>query len=271
MKFMLFIKNSVMAIAVLMAIVFLPATQTAAAETKINLSHSIDIPDRTVAYENNTYEIQEIGFYQIEDPVNITITTTDVRSYTIALIDTKTNFTWYQIVYRTEGKDELTMPAGTVLSPGTYAFAIFYQGDILAFEQVLFSNITLSMTLNTTQVIPGGMLHAEVTAIPDTDLPIKLVFAQESRSLEYLLNRTTAGKYEADIKIPSSAKGNFSSYAAMTSEKIVLGYPEIAGLSNGNGLEIIDLPQRSGDQASPAISTFSIVVLLFLAYRSIRK
>jgi hypothetical protein len=273
LKFMRFVKNFINSFTVLIAIVFLLVTQTAAADTKITLSHSIDTPDRTVSYENNTYEIQDIGFYHIKDPVNITITTKDIKSYTIALLDTKMNFLWYQIVYHTEGKEELTMPAGIVTSPGTYIFAVFYQGDILDFEQVLFSNITLSMTLNTSQVIPGGLLHVDVTAFPDTDLPIKVVFAQESRSLEFPVNRTSSGQYEADIIIPSSANGRFSSYAAMTSGKIVLGYPEIVGVSNGGILEIIDFPQKSSDKTNslPVISPFFLAVLLVLASRMIRK
>jgi len=269
----IFVKKFLNAIAIIGAVVFLLAVQPASADTKIVLSHSIDIPDRTVIYENNSYEIQTMGFYNMEEPVNMTVTATDIQSYTIALLDTKTNFLWYQIVYQTEGKDELTMPAGMVPLPGTYFFAVFYQGEILAFEQVLFSNVTLNINLNTTRVAPGGMLHASVTATPDMDMPVKVVFTQGSSSLEFPVNRTSSGHYEADIKIPLSAYGNFSSYAAMTSGKTVLGHPELAAAANGGFLEVTGLPQGSGEKtnSSPVIGVLFVAALFIIASKKIRR
>lgn len=269
LQFILFAKKFLNAIAVIGAVVFLLTAQPASADTNIVLSHSIDIADRTVIYENNSYEIQTMGFYHLDEPVNMTVTVTDIQSYTIALLDTQTNFLWYEIVYQTKGKDELTMPADNVTSPGTYIFAVFYQGEILAFEQVLFSNVTLDIKLNTTRVVPGGMVHASVTAAPDMDLPLKVVFTQGSSSLEFPVNRTSIGRYEADIKIPVSASGNFSSYAAMTSGKSVLGFPEFAAAANGGVIEIIDRPQGSGEKtnSSPVTGVVFVTALFIIASR----
>lgn len=271
MQFMLFAKYLLNALFVLGAVVFFLAVHPAAADTKIILSHSIDIPDRTVIYENNSYEIQTMGSYKMDEPVNMTITATDIRSYTIALIDTKTNFLWYKIVY-TEGKDELKLPVGVVPSPGTYILAVFYQGEILDFEQVLFSNITLNINLNTTMVAPGGTLHASITSIPDRDLPLKVVFTQGSSNLEFPVNRTSNGHYEVDIKIPLSASGNFSLYAAMSSGKTILGYPEFASAVNGGFLEVTDAKESShGAKPSPMIGNLLFAALFFLAFKMLRR
>jgi hypothetical protein len=268
---MSFSKKLLNVIAVIGAVVFLLAVQPASAETKITLSHSLDIADRTVTYENNSYEIQTMGFYHLDDPVNMTVNVMDIQSYTIALLDTQTNFLWYEIVYQTNGKDELTMPAGNVTSPGTYIFAVFYQGEILAFEQVLFSNVTMNLNLNTTRIAPGGMVHASVTAAPDMDLPVKVVFTQGSRSLEFPVNRTSSGHYEADITIPVSASGNFSLYAAIPSGKTVLGYPEFAAAANGGILEVTDLPRGNQTNASPGIGFVFVVALFIIASKKMRK
>jgi hypothetical protein len=273
LQFILFVRKFSNAIAVLGAVVVLLAAQPASADTKITLSHSIDIPDRTVIYENYSYEIQSMGSYHMEEPVNMTVTVTDIRSYTIALLDTKSNFLWYEIVYQTQGKDELTMPAGMAAFPGTYIIAVFYQGEILAFEQVLFSNVTINIVLNTTRAAPGGMVHARVTAAPDMDLPVKVVFTQGSSSLEFPVDRTSSGHYEADINIPMSASGNFSSYAAMTSGRTVLGHPEFAAAAKGGSLEVTVLPKGSGDttNSSLVIGVIFVAALFIIASRRMRK
>ncbi|MFZ3167759.1 MAG: hypothetical protein WA130_09100 [Candidatus Methanoperedens sp.] len=273
MQIKIFVQKSLNAIAVIGVVVFLLAAQPASADTKIVLSHSIDIPDRTIIYENNSYEIRTMGSYHMDESVNMTVTVTDIQSYTIVLLDRKTDFLWYEIVYQTKGKDELTMPAGMAASPGTYFFAVFYQGEILAFEQVLFSNVTMNMELNITSVAPGGMLQASVTAAPDMDLPVKVVLTQGSSSLEFPLNRISSGNYETDIKIPVSASGNFSSYAAMTSGKTVLGHPELAAAAKGRSLEITGLPQGSSEQtkSSPAIGVIFIIALFILGSKKMRK
>ena len=273
MQFMLFVKNFLKAIAVISAVVFLLAAQPVSADTKIVLSNSIDIPDRTVIYENNSYEIQTMGSYNIEEPVNITVSTSDIQSYTIALLDKKTDYLWYQIVYQTEGKDKLIMPAGMVPSTGTYFFAVFYQGEILAFEQVLFSNVTLNIILNTTQVAPGGMLHAIVTATPDMDIPINVVLTQGSGSLEFPVERTSSGRYEAYIKIPLGAYGIFSSYAAMTSGKTILGHPELSAAAKGEAIDVTDFSQESGEKtnSSPVMGVIFVATLFIIASKCMRK
>jgi hypothetical protein len=258
-------------------LVYLISPQLAAASgTTISIEHSVDTADRTIIYDNQAYEFHENGFYPVGEAVNVTITTTEVKSYQISLIDKEQNFLWNQIVYFTEGKEEVTMPAGIVTTPDTYAFAVFYQGDILAIEPVVFSNYTLSMTLNTTTVAPGGTLNVDVTAFPDTSLPIKVVLTQGSRCLEFPVNRTSKGHYETDITIPESAHGSFSSYAAIASGKMKMGYPELIAIAKGGVIEVTDLtdlPRESGDSSSSMwiIASFFFAVLFIHLLKRIRR
>ena len=257
--------NNISIIAIVSALVLIMSFQPAAASnTTLSIEHSIDTPDRTVFFDNQSYEIHENGFYNVGEAVNVTIITTDVNSYQVSLIDQEQNFLWNQIVYQTEGKEEVTMPADIVTTPDTYAFAVFYQGDILAIEPVIFSNYTLSLTLNTTTVAPGETLHVGVSAFPYTSLPIKVVLTQGSRSLEFPVNQTSGGLYETDIKIPSSAHGNFSSYAAISSEKIKLGYPELIAIAKGEVINVTDLPDLPPEKSDSPGSIW-VIASFFLA------
>jgi hypothetical protein len=248
----------------------------AASGTTISIEHSIDTPDRTIVYDNQAYEIHENGFYHVGEAVNVTIITTDVDSYQISLIDKEQNFLWNQIIYQTEGNEKVTMPDDIVAAPDTYAFAVFYQGDILAIEPVIFSNYTLSMALNTTTLAPGEMLHVDVSAFPDTNLSIKFVLTQGSRSIEFPVNQTSRGIYGTDIKIPASAHGNFSSYTAISSGEIKLGYPELIAIAKGEVINVTDLPDLPPQQSdSPGsvwiIASFFLAAFFIFLLKNMRK
>lgn len=215
---------------------------TASADTTISLANTIDIPDRTVTYQGKNYEIQDMGAYSIGENANISINTTDIKSFQLSLLDKNKNFLWNHMVYYTEGRSEVTMPADVVTTPGTYAFAVFYQGDIKAIKPVVFSQYKMSVIPDSTAVAPGGTLHVKVKVVPDTSLPVKVVLARNSSSFESGVNRTGEGEYEAEIKIPASANGRFSLYAAIASDNIIMGYPELAGISSGGTVDVMETP-----------------------------
>jgi hypothetical protein len=243
------------------AIVFL-SNIPASASTVISLDNTVDTPDRTVTYQDKTYELQDTGAYLIGEPVNISVNVTDINSFQLSLLDKKEDFLWSNMVYYTDGNSEVTMPADVVTVPGTYIFAVFYQGDIVAFKPVVFSQNKITVTPDITTVASGSSLHVKVKVIPDTSMPIKIVLAKDSSSLEYTVNRTQEGLYETEIKIPSSAHGRFSLYAALVSDNKFLGNYEFMGVSNAGTINVTDIlpaPPKSGDY-------FPLTILLaFLA------
>lgn len=247
---------------IIVLIVF--SSLSASAGTTISLDNTIDIPDRTVTYQGNTYEIQDIGAYSIGENANISINTTDIKSFQLSLLDKNEDFLWNYMVYYTEGREELTMPADVVTTPGTYILAVFYQGDILAFKPVVFSNYKMSVKPDSTTVAPGSKLQVKVEVVPDTSLPIKVVLSRNSSSLEYSVNRTREGVYETEIMIPVSAYGRFSLYSTIVSNNTVLGYPDFLGASNGVAINVTDTPLPSVPSTS-FVDISIVIISVFLA------
>ena len=245
----------------------------ACAETTISLDNVIDTPDRTILYESKDYEIRDIGSYHLGEAVNISINITDIESFQLTLLDKDENFLWNYMVYYTEGHNEVIMPGDVVTSPGTYVFAVFYQGDILAFKPVVFSQYKMSLIPESSTVAPGGTLHVTVRVVPETSLPIKVVFATNRSSLESIVKRTQESLYETEIKIPFSASGRFSLYAAIESDNTTKGYPELLGASNNVTINVTDTPRPvavpSFDFSLAFISVF-LTGLLIMAFKIVR-
>jgi hypothetical protein len=88
------------------------------------------------------------------------------------------------------------------------------------------------------------------------------VLARNSSSFESGVNRTREGTYETEIKIPANANGRFSLYAAIASGNIIMGYPELAGISSGGTVDVMET-----QPSNPTFfDLFSLVILsVFLA------
>lgn len=233
-----------------------------ASATTISLDNDIDVPDRTVTYEDRNYEIQEIGAYHLDEPVNISVDVSGISSFQLSLLDKNRSFLWNHMVYHTDGHSEMTMPPHTVNVPGTYAFAVLYQGNILAAKPVVFSQYELTATPDISVIQPGGTLHVEIKVVPDPDMPVKVVLAKKSSSLEYETERAAEGIFRTDIKIPYSASGNFSLYSAVISEdKLVMGYPELIGVSGDTIIEVRYPVDESKKEVDPVQILVFIVLL----------
>ncbi len=249
---------------------------TASAGTTISLDKTIDIPDRTVTYQGNTYEVHDMGAYSMGENANISINTTDIKSFQLSLLDKNKNFLWNHMVYYTEGRAEVTIPADVVTTPGTYAFAVFYQGDIMAVKPVVFSRYKMSVIPDSTAVAPGGTLHVKVRVVPDTSLPVKIVLVRNSSSIESAVNRTGEGEYEAGINIPVSAYGVFSLYAAITSDNMIMGYPELISVASGGTMNVTNITQPVGSSTyslsfSLVIAVVFIAILLIVVFKKVRR
>ncbi|MGB8217117.1 MAG: hypothetical protein WCE94_07430 [Candidatus Methanoperedens sp.] len=244
------------------------------ASTTISLDSTIDTPDRTITYQGKNYEILDIGSYQMGEKVNITINVTDISGFQLSLLDKNKNFIWNYMVYYTKGNSQVDMPDNVVTVPGTYAFAVIYQGDIMAVKPVVFSRYKLSVMPDATTVAPGETLHVKVRVAPDTGIPMKVILARNSSSLESSGNRTQEGLYEADIKLPNSANGTFSLYAALESGNIIMGSPELIGVSSGgtiNVVEIPPMPQAPGFSFSLVIVSLLFIGILIIIFKKIRN
>jgi hypothetical protein len=260
----------VIALIAIVALLILPVC----ASTTISLDSTIDTPDMTVTYQGKNYEVHDIGSYHMGEKVNISINVTDISGFQLSLLDKNKNFLWNHMVYYTEGNTQVDMPDNVVTVPGTYAFAVFYQGDVIAVKPVVFSQYKLSVMPDTTTVAPGDTLHVKVRVAPDNGIPMKVMLAKNSSSLESSVNRTQEGLYEADIKLPDSSNGRFSLYAALESGNMILGFPELIGVSSGGTINVVKIPttpQASGFSVSLAIVSLLFIGILIIIFRKIRN
>lgn len=256
-------------IGTLILLVILFSLQQAEAGTTISLGNTIDIPHRTVAYEGKTYEIQDIGAYSPGENINITVDSTEIKSFQLSLLDRNKSFLWNHMVYYTEGKTSVVMPAGSIAAPGTYAFAVVYQGEVKAVKPVVISSYKLTVTPSTFTVAPGGALNVKVSVVPDTAQPVKAALVLNSSTIESAAHRTGEGAYEAQIKIPVSAHGKFSLYAGIATNDTILGYPELIGVSSGG---IINVAETSPSTSFfDALITFIFVAVIIVIIKMVRK
>ena len=213
-----------------------------ASSATITLDSVIDTPDRTIVYKDTNYEITDIGIYREDQNINAIVDVSGIRSFHIEFIDKDKNPIWSQTIYHTEGHETLIVPANTAKMPETYALAILYQGQILAVKPVVISVYELSVS-SASQIEPGETLHVVVDissdGIPVTvDKTVKVVLSQGSTLFEEVATPVDAGRYEADIEIPVIASGSFSLYCAVTTDQVILGYPEIIGAASYGAVNV---------------------------------
>ena len=243
----------------------------ACAETMISLDKVIDIPDRTIPYESKYYEIEEMGNYRLGEAVNISINVKDIESFQFTLLDKNGNFLWNYMVYSTGGHNEIIMPGDVVISPGSYIFAVFYQGEIVALKPVFFSEYEMFLMPESQTIVPGGTLHVTVRVVPDTGMPVKIVFSRNSSSLVSVARRTGESLYETEIKIPFSASGKFSLYAALESDNVTESSQELLGASNNVIINVTGNPNTdttpSFEFSQALMSLVAIGLLIILSGR----
>ena len=254
-----------------------------ASTATITLDSVIDTPDRTIVHDGGTYEITDIGIYRMDQNINVSVNVSGIRSFQISLIDKDKKPVWSQIIYYTESYETLIVPDNTAKTPGTYALTILYQGQVLAVKPVVMSVYDLSVS-SASRVEPGKTLHVVVDinrdGIPvNVNDTVKVVLSQGSTLFEGVATPTGTGKYEASIKIPVIASGSFSLYCAVTTDRVILGYPEIIGAASYGTVDVV--PSEAALPASTSAATvqppwkvyglFAAVLLLVTAYLVKRK
>ena len=259
--------NKIVIITILLLFSSLPSY----AGTTISLDKMIDTPDKTVTYQGKNYEIRSIGSYIEGESVTIDVNSTNLRSFQLSLLDKNQDFLWNHMVYTTEEAAGIVMPGDIITTPGTYAFAIFYQGDIRAVMPVVFSQYSISIIPNRTKVAPGEGINIKIEVKPDTSIPMTLILAKDSDRLEFPVKRNDDNSYGAEIKIPNSANGTFTLYATLLSHNIILGYPESVGLSNGVSINVIEnpLPDKSAGLPSYMGASIFLAYLLIILFKRI--
>ncbi len=246
---------------------------SASNRAEITLSKTIDVPDRTVSFENQTFEITDIGNYKTGQEIGYTIDAPGVDNMLVVLYDSDKLSTWFKRFSNTSGRAVGVIPANMTGEAGTYALAISNERNIIGAIPVVISDFDLSVSPRSREVIAGRPLDVEVkinkNGVPvNVDGTVKVVLVRGSSSIDANATSAGTGVYEARINIPLPMNGTYSLYSAITTErKIYLNYPEMMGLENGGNIEI--LPPSA--ERIPFVSGIITVLILLCAALFMRK
>ncbi|MCZ7355898.1 MAG: hypothetical protein O8C66_09010 [Candidatus Methanoperedens sp.] len=226
-------------------IMILMSGTAAANNAVITLGKTIDVPDRTVSFENQTFEITDIGNYRTNQDISFTVDAPGTDEMLVVLYDRDKISTWFKRFYNTSGRVVATIPGNKTSEAGTYVFAVSYQRNIIGAIPVVISDYDLSVSPKSRKVTAGKPLDVEVkinkNGVPvSVDGTVKVVLVRGSSSIDANATASGTGIYEAHINIPLPMNGTYSLYSAITTErKVYMNYPEMTGVENGGIVEIL--------------------------------
>lgn len=254
---------------------FIPAVSAENnSRAEITLSRSLDVPDRTVSFENQTFEIVEIGNYKTNQDIGFTVDAPGIDDTLIILYDRDKLSIWFKRFNNTNGRVVGVIPASRTGEAGTYALAVSLDRNIISAVPIVISDYDLSVVPGSKKATAGKVFDVEVKiskkGIPvNVDNTVKVVLAQGSSSIGTNATNTKTGVYEARIEIPQSANGTYSLYSVITTERMVyMNYPEIVGAESGGYIEV--LPPSA--EKTPFVSgMITALILLSISWRMRKK
>jgi len=242
-------------------------TSNAAAANKveITLGRTIDVPDRTVSFDNQTFEITEMGNYKTNQDISFTIDAPGVEDMLVVLYDRDKLSTWFKRFSNASGRVVGLISANKTGEAGTYALAVSYERNIIGAIPVIISEYDLSVIPKNNKVVAGRRLDVEVkiskNGVPvNVENTVKVVLAKGSSSIEANATEGKTGVYEAHIEIPMPMNGAYSLYSVITTErKVYMNYPEMRGVESGGIIEILP---PSAEKTPFVRGTVTMIILL---------
>jgi len=243
----------------------------------ITLSKSIDVPDKTVFFENRAFEITEIGNYKTNQEINFTVDAPGADDMLIVLYDRDKLSTWYERFSNTGGHAVVVIPSNKTDKAGMYAVTISHNRTMIGAVPVVISDYDMAVNPGSKQIISGNTLDVEVriskNGIPiNVNNTVKVVLAKGSSSFETNATAVKTGVYEAHLKIPLAANGTFSLYSVITTErKVFIKYPETIGIERGGYIEIQPPGERLPEERAPFVGLAAALAALLCAALLRRK
>ncbi|MCX9025522.1 MAG: hypothetical protein OIN85_05435 [Candidatus Methanoperedens sp.] len=241
--------------------------------TEIILNSTIDVPDRTVTFENQAFEITEIGNYKTNQDIGFSVDAPGVEDMLVVLYDRDKLSVWFKRFYNASGSVVTAIPANKINEAGTYVIAVSKERNIIDAIPVVISDYDLTVKPESNKLIAGKKFDVEVdiskNGVPvNTEKTVKVVIAKGSASIETNATAIKPGAYKASIEIPLAANGTFSLYSVITTERKLMNYPEILGIASGGNIEIT---QPSAEKTTSFISWPTTMLTLLGAALLMRK
>jgi hypothetical protein len=249
-------------------------TVSSAEKANIILSKTIDVPDRTITFENQTFDITDIGNYRTDEDIRFTIEAEKADDLLVILYDTEQLSIWFKRFTNTSGHIVAVIPSNRTDKTGTYAITVSKNRQIIGAIPLVVSDYDILLNTDSKKVMAGKTLRVDIdvnrngTPVNVNDT-IKVVLARGSSSIETNATRKNTGTYEASIEIPKPMNGTYSLYSVIaTNYKVFNNYPEILGIKSGGYIEILPL---SEEKKVPAVSNISVVLILLVTAICLRR
>ncbi len=241
----------------MMAVIVLVLLAGGVSGAVVTFDKKIAIPERTFTYGNIPYIFTYVGNYKLIDPITVTISS-GTDDMLIILYDADMKSIWSYPAY-SDGK--ISIPAGIVPESGTYGIVVQNSSDVktIGIAPLLVSEYDLIVTPTPTQTSPGSAIKVTVNVYkygnlesvpPGDNVKVEFVKGTNTEFSGIAEATTSAGVYEANLTIPSSASGNYQLYAAIiTNKKIYQDYPETIGAASYSGTITITQSSSTSSQS----------------------
>ncbi len=249
-------------------------TVSSAEKADIILSKTIDVPDRTITFENQTFDITDIGNYRNDEDIKFTIEAEKSDELLVILYNTEQLSVWFKRFTNTSGHIVAAIPSNRTDKTGTYAITVSKDRQIIGAIPLVVSDYDILFNTDNKKVMAGKTLRVDIdvyrNGIPvDINDKVKVVLAKGVSSIETNMTRIRTGLYEANIEIPKSMNGTYSLYSVVaTNHKVLNNYPEILGIKSGGYIEIFPY---SEEKKIPAVSNISLVLILLVTAICLRR
>lgn len=249
-------------------------TVSSAEKAEIILSKTIDVPDRTITFENQTFDITDIGNYRTDEDIRFTIEAEKADDLLVILYNTEQLSVWFKRFTNTSGHIVAVIPSNRTEKTGTYAITVSKNRQIIGAIPLVISDYDILLNTDSKKVMAGKTLRVDIdvnrngTPVNVNDT-VKVVLARGSSSIETNATKIKTGMYEANIEIPKPMNGTYSVYSVIaTNYKVFNNYPELSGIKSGGYIEILPY---SEEKKVPVVSNISVVLILLITAIYMRR
>lgn len=219
----------VVGIALLVVLAVAPAPASGSSHFDVAVSPSIDVPDRTVTFEEGEHVIEELGRVERGEAIEARVDVDESTRAQLQLVDDD-----HDRLAGDEGRGDAHLDFPTDdLEPGTYLVVLRVDGSVVDLEPVVVSAYDVSVSAPDAATAGSAVeVSAEVTPVGSQDAPdrVQVVVGDGSERVRTTLSRESESTYTGSVDTGSLSGGTYTLYAVAQDvevfapdERVVLG------------------------------------------------
>lgn len=228
-------------------LVFVGGFAVADAAFGVNISGSVDTPDREVTVEGDQYPVSAIGVVAPGEPIEASVTAPDSASYDVYLYDEDRRAV------------EVISDAGTTVTfdgdygAGSYVVAVWVDGNVRAVHPVVVKSYEVSVDAPDRAVVGSEVkFTVDVSNVAGTAEELDTVQVVVSKDGEdEALTATKSGDGAYTVSTTLSESGDYLVYANVRGPDTANGRKELLGVSESTTVEVREPTQTPTATATP--------------------